>query len=371
MTINQQIIGKSTPEKAAIKADAILKVVPIGKYTDGALTIEIQSIKAMDDGVEILARAWNKKGQLGFVDGTVEIERFRIHNPPIMVEDPNGDVIRISVNRRTGKEETRTLREDPMRALQETLSKIISVTGMDGSKIVEGKVGQTTDTFLPDASPETNSMDANLATTSGGAGASFATIRGQTGVQGTSTSGTSNEVYLQATSTSNQYNELDRSIIFFYTGPTIPSTDTISSATLTLTGKGSKSSALGESVAITGNTQASATTITNGSFDIANFGSSDYANRIIISSGWSTSAGNVFTLNSTGIAAIQKGGTGVTKFAMRLSGDVDNSAPTWTSGGLDDANSCSADTVGTSSDPLLTVVHSAASVVNSNFLAFF
>ncbi|MCL4419961.1 hypothetical protein M1146_07780 [Patescibacteria group bacterium] len=43
-----------------------------------------------------------------------------------------------------------------------------------------------------------------------------------------------------------------------------------------------------------------------------------------------SNAYNNWTLNASGIAAISK--TGITKFAVRLSGDIDNSAPTYSAG---------------------------------------
>src|SRR3989344_2016473 len=61
------------------------------QYTDPTygVTREIQSVQKIEGGIEILARAWKDGKQLGFgKDGSVEIERFKIFNPPILVDDP-------------------------------------------------------------------------------------------------------------------------------------------------------------------------------------------------------------------------------------------------------------------------------------------
>ena len=51
-------------------------------------------IEEIEGGIQIFAQAWNLDGtQVGFgKDGTVDIERFQIINPPILVPDENGDV---------------------------------------------------------------------------------------------------------------------------------------------------------------------------------------------------------------------------------------------------------------------------------------
>src|SRR3990167_4725754 len=97
--INELLQNKTAIEKSRIKSEEISKLNHIGTYDDlrYGLKVEIQSLKAIEvngsHGVEIMARAWKGTKQLGFVDGTVEIERFRIFNPPIVVDDPNGDII--------------------------------------------------------------------------------------------------------------------------------------------------------------------------------------------------------------------------------------------------------------------------------------
>jgi hypothetical protein len=97
VSIEQQLIGKTKNEKADIKSSEIIKNNFTGTYTDTVYgeTIEIKSISKIDRGIEIYARAWKGTEQLGFgADGTTEWERFIILNPPILVNDPNGKIIR-------------------------------------------------------------------------------------------------------------------------------------------------------------------------------------------------------------------------------------------------------------------------------------
>ena len=93
--------NKSSKEKANIKGQEIAKIDFRGKDTsqEYGVTLDIQSIKAIEGGVEILARAWKGNKQFGFgKNGSVEIERFKIYNPPILVPDSNGAIVRESTD---------------------------------------------------------------------------------------------------------------------------------------------------------------------------------------------------------------------------------------------------------------------------------
>ena len=96
-TISEKLEGKNAAERADIKSDAVVTQLPTGEYQDPAyhLTVEVQSVEKIDGGLQIFARAWKGEEQLGFgSDGSVEVERFRIFNPPILIDDPNGDIVR-------------------------------------------------------------------------------------------------------------------------------------------------------------------------------------------------------------------------------------------------------------------------------------
>ena len=119
-------------------------------------------METIDGGVQVFARAWDANGQIGFgSDGTVEIERFIIINPPILVPDENGDIERTTTDSLTGQTWTFTYREDPQEALLQSLEHIIEVKQQKfgDEKIVADKVGNTTTTIYPDAHPESTSVD--------------------------------------------------------------------------------------------------------------------------------------------------------------------------------------------------------------------
>jgi hypothetical protein len=117
--------------------------------------IEIVSMRTIEGGVEVFARAWTKEGgQIGFgPDGTVDIERFQIINPPVLVADPAGSIVRTWTDNDTGRVKERRLREDAREALLQSLEHTLSVKKekFGSTNIVPGKVGNTTSTFYPAA----------------------------------------------------------------------------------------------------------------------------------------------------------------------------------------------------------------------------
>ena len=66
------------------------------------------------------------------------------------------------------------------------------------------------------------------------------------------------------------------------------------------------------------------TAVANADYAVANFGSTKFASDLDLGA-ISTSAYNDWTLNSDGIDAVDK--SAITKFAIRFSGDFDNSEP--------------------------------------------
>ena len=158
VSIVEQIRGKTSREKADIKSEAIKNALSPTLFTKDSFNIEVRSIAKIDGGVEIYARAWKDGKPMGFVDGSVEIERFRIFNPPILVPDPLGTIIRTYTDEKENIK-TLTYREDPLEAVKQTLAHTIKVSAKDGSKIIQGKIGNTTSTFYPDADIETTSVD--------------------------------------------------------------------------------------------------------------------------------------------------------------------------------------------------------------------
>src|SRR5262249_50264514 len=140
---------------------------------------QIVSVSPIDGGVEVHARAWDKNGQIGFgPDGTVDIERFLIYNPPILVPDPTGTVQRVHTNPLTGVETIGRYREDAREALMQTLEDIIRVKQQKfgSEQIIVGKVGSTTSTFYPDKNQESSSVDGEVFDNLGNPGIPWAQI---------------------------------------------------------------------------------------------------------------------------------------------------------------------------------------------------
>jgi len=155
LTIREKLEAKTATERADIKGVEIAKAINADtailqkEVQRSKYKIEIVEIKEIKGGVEVFARAWNDKGQIGFgKDGSVDIERFRIFNPPILTEVPDGDII--FEQELDGETFTFKYREDPKEALLRSLENIISGVGKPGDKIIRGSTGNTTTTIYPD-----------------------------------------------------------------------------------------------------------------------------------------------------------------------------------------------------------------------------
>lgn len=137
-----------------------------------------------------------------------------------------------------------------------------------------------------------------------------------------------------ATTTSNQYGTISRGgFNFTPVSSGVPAGATISAATFSLycvSKTDGYTSSLG-SIGLVQFTPATPATPVNS--DYANFGTTRWATDLTIA-GLATSSYNAFTLNATGLAALQTAVTGSTNFIIgtRLAYDIDNSAPTWVSG---------------------------------------
>jgi len=327
------------------------------------LEIEIVDSNIIEGGIEVFARAWNENGQIGFgADGTVDVERFRIFNPPVLVLDPNGDIIREYYENRGEEDEkviTRYYREDPEESLLEVIShNIKSIKTFAPGNIIPGKVGNTVSTFYPDADTESTSVDGSAGR--GGVSEAWATIHAGAGNNSNDSIASLDEPGLRvSTSNASLWRTINRTFLLFDTSA-ITDTDTIDSAVLSiyvtsLTNTITPSSGtMGFRIVTT--TPASNTAIANS--DYANTGTTSQANEILIGS-ISTSAYNDFTLNATGLSNVST--TGVSKFGLRHTRDADDSEPTGSHsvGQKSALLPVAADTAGTSQDPKLVVTHSA------------
>lgn len=358
MAIADLIKDKSKEEKAQIKAKEIAKVRSVPKTKRSKYDIEITDINVIDGGIEVFARAWEQGKQIGFgKDGSVDIERFIIKNPPILIDDPAGDIKR-PYKDIYGNNKELSYREDPLGALLNCLEHTISVKKekFGPENIIQNKVGSTTSTFYPDADPESTSVDGDVFHSLGvGSGVSWASLVGAAG-NGSSDSATAGNVFIRSDTGSGNWRQMFRFVTLFDTS-SIPDTDTISSATISYWGNVVDADTFSLTLNVSEIGPASNTSLT--SSDYATISSTKLATGV----GWgSLTAGayNDLSFNASGIAAISK--TGVSKFVARNENDIDVSSPTWTSSAAQNFEVRTADTTGTTNDPKLVVEHGSAAV---------
>ena len=326
------------------------------------LEIEITQTNIITGGVEVFARVWQDGIQIGFGhDGSVDIERFRIFNPPVLVLDNTGDIVRTSTINITGTEETiiDIYREDPEEAILQSLEHIIEVKTekFDATNIIAGKVGNTTSTFYP-AAGANSPVDGRLETNEG----TWAGSRADTTAASADVTGTNN-IVIQSEDAGTA--PISRCPFLFDTSTL--GTDDISSATFSLSssanGNNSETTYPAD-LQLVEVTLASNSNLVVADFDIANWGSTKLIQRYDLGTFIASSGYKDMLLNSAGLAAINK--TGVSSFGVRGENDVDNTAPTARSYAL----GYYADQTGTAQDPKLVVEHTVGvtPVQNSNFL---
>jgi len=361
--IRNTLKNKNSKQRANLKGREIAKIRKVRKTKRAKNHIQIVDTKKIEGGIEVFARCWDKKGkQIGFgVDGSVDVERFRIFNPPILVADPQGDIVREWIEGRDTKREQR-FREDPKEALLQVIEHNLSVMKNIHSdeRIVKGKIGNTTSTFYPDAHTESTSVDGIVRRDLGASGGDdWTTIRNGAG-NGSSDAGSAINLFRfeGSNNSSTEWDLIARSIVLFDTSA-LGDSDTITGATLSfyVTSKADPFSDT-PALAIVDSTPASNTALV--AADYGQVGTtrqaSDTAYGDITASEY-----NDITLNSTGEASISK--TGITKLGTRCDLDLDDIDPN-THGSRDNTQvqASSADVSGTTQDPKLVVEHS--SVVN-------
>jgi len=319
----------------------------------GVSEIEITRVDIIEGGVQVFARAWDLGGgQIGFGrDGSVDIERFRLFNPPVLVDDVEGTITRTHIDTETGKFTTRTLREDPKSALLESLVHTISVKKekFGADNIVPNKTGNTTTTVYPDTGTGGTTGDAWI---SSGYNATWAGCRSDIPAAGYTMGGTkslSPWVYYRSGSPS-WY--IRRSGFTFDTSAV--GSDIISSVVLSLHGTGDANADADSSYnVITGFTPAA-----DNSFVRADYSQHEFTplSSAIDIADYSTSDYNDYAFNSAGIAYIN--GSGVTGFSHLNEFDLaDTPTPTGSTG----VRSWYSDEAGTSKDPKLVIEHSSGS----------
>lgn len=351
--IREKLKKLNSKEKADKKAEEIALLDHIGFFNDGDYRVEILSCEKIDGGIKLRARAWKNDIPVGFMDGSVEIETFRIFNPPILVDTPDGDIQIDNIDRITGERTTRKLKEDPIAAVRKSLVHTIGLVGKVGSNIQKGKIGTTVSTFY---SGSGDGYSAIWESTS-----SWATVHDALTGNDTSATGTNFYAGISQHQTTGSKTTIGRMFLPFDTAA-IPDTDTVTAATLTVYSTGTTFNGDNDGddfVTVVQTSQASNTTLAHADYDTCGDAISnptEGATRIDLSS-WSTGAGNAntFTLNSTGLGWISK--TGYTKLGLREGHDVINSqiANNTVNGAA--VYLSEQDGAGTTNDPTLTVTH--------------
>jgi hypothetical protein len=342
-------------DKASYKGTELSKIESIAKLDRENLSIEIVSIEPIKGGISVLARVWDVNGtQIGFgKDGTVDMERFRIINPPIMVPDGTK---RVEVNEELDFTVTvDNYKEDHQEALLQCIESIVQVKtekfGPD--KIIPGKVGSTTTTVYPDAGSGATTVDGTVRR--GISFESWAAMRGGAtatdSVSTTATSSTTCEIMCSSDSGS-PLRALTRSIYTFDTS-TIPDTDTISSATCSIyVTSRLQDTGFTNDIILVKTTPASNNNLTSSDYAIANYTgavSAAKAHADITDNAWAD-----FALTDT--TAISK--TGITKLGfINNTHDWLNAAPTWGSFARCYVLNNFADNA--SNDPKLVIEHAA------------
>ncbi len=384
-SLEQSLKGKTQAEKRRLKGQEIAKIKSVArqnvKFSNADYDIEIVDTKPFDKGVIIFARAWYPSGeQIGFgEDGTVDIERFIIVNPPVLVDDKNGDIVRTwqEEDIDTGEliTKTRTLREDPKQATLESLAHTIKVKQerFDSKKIVRGKIGRTTTTVYPDADPESTTVDGNRVKYDDTSwdNAHDALSASDSG----NDNGANNGDGLRVTNRSaSPIWIIGRTMAYFDTS-SIGATDTINSATASLyvtsTSNGDNDGDDFVSVVQTqGNNIVSDTAVNDGDFDQVGDAiddpteGHDAGQRKDITS-MSTSAYTDWTLNATGLGWIARSGeqkpagatAGITYLGYREGHDIlDNSVAALATNSVVVSM---ADETGTTQDPKLVIESTA------------
>ncbi|MFA6565854.1 MAG: SpvB/TcaC N-terminal domain-containing protein, partial [Candidatus Paceibacterota bacterium] len=352
-SISSLLIGKTSSERANIKGAELAKLQSLPRTEREKYDIQIVSMEPIEGGLQVFARAWDKEGkQIGFgKDGTVETERFRFFNPPILVPDGTyREEERVMFDGETKKVQVENLVENPKEAVLTMLEQVIAIVGKDGKNIIAGKIGNTTSTFYPAAGSGGDSVDGYLANDP--PIENFPNLRSLSTLDGVGYVSTAGEVMYVASelrSTSPNKYTIIRPYLTFYTQSAL-SEQSVSSATLSI-----KTSTQGLNVEATGLTQSTQTSnsnLQNSDWSALTLNSpAEGSSRVTPSS---NSTFYNWTLNGTGLSWIKTSGSVNTKFVLRTARDIENTTPT---GERAYRDFYTADTTGTTNDPKLVVEH--------------
>lgn len=349
--ISKLLVDKPATERANIKGREIAKLNSIARTKRDAYDIEIVSMEAIEDGVQVFARAWKDGKQIGFgSDGTVDMERFRILNPPIMVPDKNGTY----ESKNEKGEVLEKYKEDPKEALlqviEENLSVMKNIHGPE--KIVAEKKWNTTSTFYPDADTESTSVDGSLFYNENTNWDTVHDATTGTHVHDDRSSGT------VKTNKDAGYYYIER-LVFLFNTASIPDNDTVTSANLIVKAgwADGQDNDGNDFIAVVASTPASNTALSTADFDQVGAINNptemhDSWQRKDLSSYSGSSM--TFSFNATGIGNVSK--TGVSKFGLREGHDIVDDPPANNTNNRIDVQL--ADQNGTTNDPKIVIEHS-------------
>lgn len=351
-----------------VSIDKISKT-DLDKYSIEVVSIDFIRLK----GISVLARAWDKNGkQIGFGrDGSVDLERFNIINPPVLIDDPSGDIVRKiyikdSLDNYTNKYTERILKYDPQNALLFVLQKAISLKTQKfiNSNIIKNKIGNTTTIVYPDASTGANTVDGSVLATRS---TTFSTSRNDTtGLTHWDTPAIDDAVRVAYGSAVSGNWDIIRAYLLFDTSD-ISDEDIIDSAVLSVYGSATNFSNNKNDgfdyLAVIETDPATDNNLVNGDINDIR----DISDNLPLSSGvdlaifsdkidlgsYITSDYNDFTLDSNGLLLIDV--EGFTRLGIAEGHDIESESSGWTDGWWNNVRFYYADETGTTKDPMLTI----------------
>ena len=366
--------GEVEPTQEAPAPEPIFQIQSTAKLLVDDHSIEIVSAETVKGEAEIFIKAWDKDGkQLGFgEDGTVEIERVRMYNPPTLAWD--GTYVTStwvdSVTLTEYPHQVKNYVYNPQLAVEQRLERIVGVISKPGDNIVLGKTGNTVSSFVPDPNPETNTVDGFARHLLGaGAGLSWTDLVAAAGNGARDDTNGEDTAVSFRSDTSPNWREIIRGAFLFNTAA-IPDADTISSASLVINGvQVSDGLALDPDIGVYSSNPASNTALASGDYDA--FGTTPLSDTTFaMDVSWTAAGDNTFPLNAAGIAAIDD--TGITKLGMRnVTNDVGNTNPTHPGSGNIQSFFNINMAAGTANDPELIVTHAASAARRYNIINSF
>lgn len=185
----------------------------------------------------------------------------------------------------------------------------------------------------------------------------WANIRANAGDGHRTSNGANSAVFLEANTTSGHY-DLQRRFVMLFDTSSIGGGNTVTSATVSMWGRNANAAGLGSTfIEIVKPGPASNTTLANADYNIASWDMTAQATHLAWAS-WTAAQYNDFALNATGLANVAI--TGITKLGSTSDLDMNNTTPTWASTAADSQGTYDAGQTGTSNDPKLAGVYTAA-----------